>query len=282
MLDAGAAVAAALGQQPAAVPNFQGMWWKSPEGSEDGWGINFAHQGDAIFASWFTYDASGNAWYLSMTAYQTGRNTFAGTINRTVGLPLDAVRFDTNQVQWIAVGWGTLSFSDDNDGTFEYSVNGVAQTKPIKRLAFGSLPVCTWGGLADAALATNYTDMWWAAPAGSESGWGINFTHQGNTIFVSWFTYDFAGNPLWLSATLTPSGPGLFTGTLIRSAGPPFSSVPFDPELVSRTPAGNASVTFANGNAATFSYSVTTDGRSATGTKALTRFVFRPPATTCR
>ena len=37
-------------------------------GSEAGWGINFAHQGDVIFATWFTYDASGNAWYMSMTA----------------------------------------------------------------------------------------------------------------------------------------------------------------------------------------------------------------------
>jgi hypothetical protein len=34
--------------------NYQGLWWKSPAGSESGWGINFAHQGDVIFATWFT------------------------------------------------------------------------------------------------------------------------------------------------------------------------------------------------------------------------------------
>ena len=34
--------------------NFGGLWWNSPAGSESGWGINFAHQGDQIFASWFT------------------------------------------------------------------------------------------------------------------------------------------------------------------------------------------------------------------------------------
>ena len=47
------------------APNYQGIWWNSPATSEDGWGINFAHQGDTIFASWFTYDtlaAAGGSW----------------------------------------------------------------------------------------------------------------------------------------------------------------------------------------------------------------------------
>src|SRR5262249_40359129 len=35
--------------------NYQGLWWSSPANSESGWGVNLAHQGDIIFASWFTY-----------------------------------------------------------------------------------------------------------------------------------------------------------------------------------------------------------------------------------
>ncbi|TMG87516.1 MAG: hypothetical protein E6H78_01000, partial [Betaproteobacteria bacterium] len=42
--------------------NYEGLWWKSPAESESGWGINFAHQGDTIFATWFTYDLTGKAW----------------------------------------------------------------------------------------------------------------------------------------------------------------------------------------------------------------------------
>ncbi|MET0683613.1 MAG: S8 family serine peptidase, partial [Casimicrobiaceae bacterium] len=42
--------------------NFQGMWWNAPAGSEAGWGINFAHQGEVIFATWFTHDLNGKAW----------------------------------------------------------------------------------------------------------------------------------------------------------------------------------------------------------------------------
>ncbi|MGE5090318.1 MAG: S8 family peptidase, partial [Candidatus Levyibacteriota bacterium] len=70
IVDAGAAVRAAAALQPAA-PNYEGLWWAAPAGSESGWGINFAHQGDVIFATWFTYDATGKAWWLSMTALKT-------------------------------------------------------------------------------------------------------------------------------------------------------------------------------------------------------------------
>ena len=53
-MDADAAVRAASGMSGATTPNYEGLWWRSPAGSESGWGINFAHQGDVIFATWFT------------------------------------------------------------------------------------------------------------------------------------------------------------------------------------------------------------------------------------
>ena len=65
--------------------NVQGLWWADPAGSESGWGINFAHQGDVIFATWFTYDPTGKAWWLSMTATKTAPNIYAGTLYQTTG-----------------------------------------------------------------------------------------------------------------------------------------------------------------------------------------------------
>ena len=50
---------------PGAVANHEGLWWNSPAGSESGWGINLAHQGDEIFATWFTYAHEGNPMWLS-------------------------------------------------------------------------------------------------------------------------------------------------------------------------------------------------------------------------
>jgi hypothetical protein len=260
--------------------NFQGTWWAAPADSESGRGINFTHQGEVIFATWFTHDANGNAWQLSMTATQTGPNTFSGTLNRTVGPPLDAP-WQANLMQWIPVGSGTLTFADATHGTFTYTVNGLRQSKAITPFQFGPVPTCTWGALANLALATNYTDTWWAAPANSESGWGINFAHQGEVIFVTWFTFDFSGNPLSMSATLTRTGANTYAGVVIRTTGPPFSA-PWNQMLVVRNQVGNMVVTFSSGNAATLAFGVTMDGKSTSQVKPITRFVFRPPGTACQ
>jgi hypothetical protein len=104
---------------------------------------------------------------------------------------------------------------------------------------------------------------------------------EGNVIFATWFTYDFTGAALPLSATLDNVGPGAYSGQLIKTSGPPFSAVPFDPNAVMRTVAGTATVTFANGNAATFTFTVTDGGKTTTQTKSITRQVFRAPGTVC-
>ena len=36
------------------------------------------------------------------------------------------------------VGTGTFTFTDANSGTFSYTVNGVAQSKPIARFVYAS------------------------------------------------------------------------------------------------------------------------------------------------
>jgi hypothetical protein len=157
-------------------------------------------------------------------------------------------------------------------------VNGVSQTKAITRQVFGALPACTFGAQTDLSLATNYQDLWWATPAGSESGRGVNLTQQGDTIFATWFTYDTDGSPLWLSATASRTGSSTFSGTLYRTSGPAFSAVPFDPSRVTRTPVGTLALAFTNGDAATFAYTV----NGVSQAKAIARQVFRAPGTICR
>jgi IgA peptidase M64 len=257
---------------------YQGLWWNAPAGSESGWGLNVAHQDDVVFATWFTYDAAGKAWWLSMTApLASGGNTFRGTLYATHGPPFSAVPFDPAQVVPTAVGTGTLTFADAGSGTFAYTVNGFAQAKPIVRQVFGPLPACRFGLQANLAAATNYQDLWWNAPPGSESGWGLNITHQGTTLFLTWFTYDVDGSPLWLSATAQPTGAATYTGTLYRTTGPPFSTVPWNPASVTLTAVGAATLAFTDGNHATFSYTV----NAVAQTKSITRQVFRPPGTVC-
>ena len=257
--------------------NVQGLWWAAPASSESGWGINFAHQGDVIFATWFTYDVNGKAWWLSMTANKTAENVYAGTLYQTHGPAFNAVPFDPAMVVRTPVGSGTLTFTDVNTAQFAYVVNGISQAKTLTREVFGVLPTCTFGTQPDLALATNYQDLWWATPRGSESGWGINLTEQSNIIFGTWFTYDVDGTPLWLSVTASNTAPGVYTGKLYRTTGPPFNAVPFNPAAVVRTPVGTANFTFSDGANAMFAYTV----NGIAQMKAITREVFVAPGTVC-
>jgi len=267
----------------AAVPNYQGLWYNAPAESESGWGINLAHQGDVIFATWFTYDAAGKRWWLTMTANKAAEGVYSGELIRTNGTPFS--NFVAPATATI-VGAGTLTFTSATTGTFSYTVNDGAnvatQTKSIVLQTFGSVPACVWGAQPDLRLANNYQDLWWAA-GGTESGWGVNLTHQGTTIFATWFTYDANRNPLWLSATLAQSGPGTYTGMILLTGGQAFNATPFNPTKITRTTVGSATLTFSNGNAGTFSYAVDLgDGvNSATQNKAIARQVFREPGTIC-
>jgi hypothetical protein len=266
-------------QAPPPAANYQGLWWAAPAQSESGWGINFAHQGNIIFATWFTYDLTGKGMWLVMTAQQTAANTYAGTLYSTKGPAFNAVPFNPAQVTPTAVGNGTLTFSDANDGTFSYTVNGIAQNKAITREVFAALPTCTTAASsASLVAATNYQDLWWAAPGGSESGWGINLNHEGDIIFATWFTYDLDGSPMWLVVTANKSGPGVYTGTLYRTTGPAFNAVPFTPANVAATQVGTATFTFADGNDATFAYTVNGIAQQ----KPITREVFSGTGTVCQ
>jgi len=116
----------------------------------------------------------------------------------------------------------------------------------------------------------NYNGLWWAAPAGSESGWGINLEHEGDLIFVTWFTYDVNGKPWWLAMTASLMSDGTYRGTLYETRGPPFSATPFDPAAVVVMPVGSGTLAFSDRDNGTFSYTI----GSVMQSKAITREVF--------
>jgi hypothetical protein len=274
ILDAAAAVKAT---QPGSS-NYQGMWWNSPANSESGWGINFAHQGDTIFATWFTFGTDNKPIWLVVAANKTGANVYSGKLYTGTGPPFNSVPFTPAAVAPIEVGTATFTFADNSNATFASTVNGFSQTKQITRQVFSSpVPTCVSGGAPDFAAATNFQDMWWNAPAASESGWGINFAHQGDTIFATWFTYGLDGNPLWLVVGAPKTAPGIYSGSLYTATGPAFNAVPFDPAQVAGTPVGTATFTFADGNNAGFAYTV----NGISQTKQITRQIFSPPGTLC-
>ena len=256
--------------------NFQGLWWKAPSNSEPYWGISFSHQADQIFAIWYTYNMSGEPWWLSMLATRASSLSFvySGPLYQNTGPPFNA--YAGNPMPHV-VGSGTISFSDASSGTFGYSVLGATQTKAITRLDLGTgaQPSCTYSAATpNFAAAANYQDLWWAT-GGTEPGWGINFAHQGNSIFATWYTYDAGGMPLWLSVLAQRVGAtNVYTGQLYRTSGPRFDA--YDPTKAVPVQVGTATLTFADGNHATFGYATTGAGGlpTVTQSKQITRFAF--------
>ena len=258
--------------------NYQALWWKSPAGSESGWGVNITHQGDILFATWFTYDTDGSGMWLVMPdGVKTAPDTYGGALYRTTGPSFDSATFDPARVAATQVGTATFAFSDANDGTFTYTVNGVTQSKPITRQVYSSpVPTCVSGGTPGAT--PNFQDLWWRSPAGSESGWGVNLTHQGDILFATWFTYDAAGKGMWLvMSDGARTGPNTYSGALFRTTGPAFSASPWDPSKVAATQVGTATFAFSDANDGTFTYTV----NGVTQSKPITRQVFSTP-TVCQ
>jgi hypothetical protein len=241
--------------------------------------VNITHQGDILFATWFTYDTDGSGlWLVMSNGARTAPDTYSGALYRTTGPSFDASSFDPNRVVATQVGNATFAFSDADNGTFTYTVNGVTQSKPITRQLFSSpVPTCTAGGSPGAA--PNFQDLWWRSPAGSESGWGVNITHQGDILFATWFTYDASGKGMWLvMSNGNKVGTNTYSGALFRTTGPAFSASPWIGSQVVATQVGNATFTFSDANNGTFAYTV----GSVSQTKAITRQEFATPATVCR
>jgi hypothetical protein len=259
--------------------NFQALWWGSPAGSESGWGVNITHQGDTLFATWFTYDLDGSGmWLVASDVRRTNGNNFEGLLYRTTGPAFTSVPFDPAKIGMTQVGSVNFAFTSAGAGTFSYGVNGVSQSKAIVRMVYDAqVSTCTAGGTV--GPKPNYQDLWWRSPAGSESGWGVNITHQGNTLFATWFTYDAAGKGMWIvMSDGRQTTANTYTGTLYRTTGAPFNASPWDPAQTVLTVVGTGTFAFSGLNAGTFAYTVNGSSQS----KAITRMVYANPRTTCR
>lgn len=257
-------------------PNFQALWYRGE--SESGWGVNITHQGDILFATWFTYDLDGSQmWLVAPSVNRTTGNNYSGALYRTTGPAFDSVPFNSAQIAATQVGTVSFSFTNTSSGTFSATLNGVSVSKPIMRQAFSTVPMCAAGGSPGAT--PNFQDLWYRSPAESEPGWGVNLTHQGDILFATWFTYDASGRGMWLVGPDVRRTTGnTFTGALYRTTGPAFSANPWNPAGVGVNQVGTATFTFGDAANGTFTYTV----NGVTQSKSITRQVYGSPATVCR
>ncbi len=238
-----------------------------------------------MFVTWFTYDANRKGWWLVMIANKTAEGVYKGDLLETHGPAFSTAPFNPggSAVTNRKVGSATLDFASTEGPKFEIEIGTQPKiTKRITRQLLGSAPiaVCTTGS-GNAAAATNYQDLWWAAPARSEDGWGINLTHQGDTIFATWFTYDTDGAPMWLVVTAQKTAPGVYSGRLYRTTGTPYNATAYSG--FGFTDVGGLTLTFANGNSATLSYAINgVASTTVTQTKTILRQVLVEPGTVCQ
>jgi hypothetical protein len=189
---------------------------------------------------------------------RTSGEAFSGTLYRTTGPHFSDAAFDSSQVKAQAVGTLSLRFSDANNGTMEAVVNGTRVVKPVTRQVFGPVPTCDTAGNPG---IQNFTDLFWNSPAGSESGWGLFLTHQGDNVFTVWYTY-VSGHPTWFVASnaakvASQSGgrQNTFSGTLYRTSGAPFSASPWPASSVKAVAIGAVLLQFYD-DTARFSWTV--------------------------
>ncbi len=115
--------------------NYQDLWWNP---AEPGWGVNVTHQGDVLFATLFTYDASGRGLWLVMSdGKRTGPGNYSGALYQLRGPAFDASPWGS--VSLTQVGTMAFAFSGGNAGTMTYTVNGTHVVKSIQRQVFGAL-----------------------------------------------------------------------------------------------------------------------------------------------
>jgi lysyl endopeptidase len=115
--------------------NVTALWWVP---AESGWGLNLIHRSasNIVFGTWYTYGADGKrTWFVMPSGSWSSTNTYSGSLYRTSG-PAFTMAYDQALVTTTAVGTGTLTFTDANNGTWSYTVDGVSGVKAIQRFPF--------------------------------------------------------------------------------------------------------------------------------------------------
>ena len=117
--------------------NYQDLWWNP---AESGWGINITHQDSTLFATLFTYDASGrDLWLVMSGGVRQPDGSYLGDLFRTAGPAFNARPFTpigAGDLTW--VGTMRVRFSDGENATLTYTYNGAPVTKAITRQVFSN------------------------------------------------------------------------------------------------------------------------------------------------
>jgi len=127
------------GYPTGADPNYTDAWWHSPAGSESGWAVSIAHQGDVLFAIWYTYVPDGrDEWVVMSNGTLTGPATYSGALHRARGPSVRSGSWKPSDVTLVPAGNATFTFLDNENGIFAFTLDGVTGSKPITRYVYAT------------------------------------------------------------------------------------------------------------------------------------------------
>ncbi|CAG9931999.1 RCC1 domain-containing protein [Candidatus Nitrotoga arctica] len=113
--------------------NYSALWWNE---NESGWGLAITQQYGMIFATMYTYDASGNpVWYVASSCPLSG-NSCAGDLYQVTGGSAPTVTWNDAAKVVTKVGTVNFTFQNSSAGTLTYTINGVSGSKVISRQLF--------------------------------------------------------------------------------------------------------------------------------------------------
>jgi lysyl endopeptidase len=255
------------------TPNYNDIWWNA---AEDGWGINISHQGNTLFSALYTYERDGSPLWLASTGQLQADGSYRGALVKATGPAFNALPWNSSAVSNKPVGEMSVRFPTPDTGTITYTYQGSTVTKSITRFQYGTTRTRCDFTIFDRSGSNNLQDIWWLS---SESGWGMTLAQQDATMFAVIYTYDAAGNPLWLAApagTLQGTGSAAaFVSDLYTSRGPAFDAVPWTGKTSTRV--GTWRLQLSTTARGTLTYTV----NGVTVTKPIERFTFAAPASDC-
>lgn len=260
---------------PLASGKRSATWWIS---SESGWGLTVFDQGSVLAPTWFTYDADGEpTWFIAAGAFEQPDGSFSGELFRFTGTPL--AQIDGPAAQSVTpVGSLILRYRGDDELGFDYTVDGITQSKTLARFPLGQRTfACATAADADRSSAANYTDLW--SGAGDDAGWGLTLFHVDDLLVAIWYTYDTDGEAVFFLLTTTRQADGSFTGEIFRQRnGIPFSAIDQAEPSAGADVIGSTTLRFIDGQTADFGYRI----GSVEQTRRITRLLVGDEANICR
>jgi hypothetical protein len=128
--------------------------------------------------------------------------------------------------------------------------------KVLGRLAAACTALALALPCAGVTTTIDYGDIWYNAPAESQSGWGVNIAQQGDVLFATMFVYGADGTPRWYVApSVAATGANAFSGGLFTVATGTWFGAPWTGVSGARS-VGNIAFTFDTATTGSMVYTV--------------------------